>query len=123
MEYLDLLVKLRDCTREAEKIKRTLMLSSNSRAETKEELTQKSAYMRAEGERSHLMKEARQTTRASSDPLLMQALFLRRVHNTPWEEIVPQLTTDRSEMDLRVAAFEYVKSRFPKGSERYSDCF
>lgn len=119
MEYLDLLVKLRDCTREAEKIKRTLMLSSNSRAETKEELTQKSAYMRAEGERSHLMKVARQTTRASSDPVLMQALFLRRVHNTPWEEIVPQLATDRSEMDLRVAAFEYVKSRFPKGSERY----
>lgn len=62
MEYLDLLVKLRDCTREAEKVKRALMLCSNSRAETKEVLAQKSAYMRAEGERSHLMKEARQTS-------------------------------------------------------------
>lgn len=123
MEYLDLLVKLRDCTREAEKIKRTLMLSSNSRAETKEVLAHKNAYMRVEEERRQFMEEAQQTTRASSDPVLMWALFLRRVHNTPWEEIVPQLATDRSEMDPRVAAFEYVKSRFPKGSERYSDCF
>lgn len=121
MEYLELLTRLRDFTKKAEELKRALMTSSNADAETQEVISQNNAYMRFETERRSLLDEAMRTIRTSSDPEMMKSLYFRRVLNIPWEKVPFSIPTDRSEMDLRIAAYEYVKARFPQWGE-YSDC-
>lgn len=78
--------------------------------------------MRAEGDFRRLKDEAFDMIRASEDPELLRALYQVRVHNVPWEEIPRRLLSNRSEMDLRLAAFEYIKQNYAN-REAYSDCF
>lgn len=52
----------------------------------------------------------------------MRALYQRRVHGVPWEDMNRGLLSNRFEMDLRLAAFQYIKQNYANLPE-YSDCF
>lgn len=123
MKYLDLLKKLREAGQTAEKCKRELAnIAESGKTELHQTAHVKAAYMRAEGDFRRLKDEAFDMIRASEDPELLRALYQLRVHNIPWEEIPRRLLSNRSEMDLRLAAFEYIKQNYAN-REAYSDCF
>ena len=123
MKYLDLLMKLKEAGQTAEGCKRELTnISESGKSELHQTANLKAAYMRAEGEFRKLKDQAFEHIKASEDPELLRALYQVRVHNVPWEEIPRRLLSNRSEMDLRLAAFQYIKQNYAKW-EAYSDCF
>lgn len=123
MKYLDMLTKLKEAGQNAERCKRELTsIAELGKTELHKTANLKAAYMRAEGEFRKLKEQALDHIRASEDPELMRALYHRRVHNVRWEEIPRRLLSNRSEMDLRLAAFQYIKQNYPNPSA-YSDCF
>lgn len=123
MKYLDLLMKLKEAGQTAERCKRELAnIAESGKKELHQTANLKAAYMRAEGEFRRLKDEAFDMIRASEDPELLRALYQLRVHNIPWEDIPRRLLSNRSEMDFRLAAFEYIKQNYTN-REAYSDCF
>ena len=123
MKYLDLLTKMKEAGKTAERCKRELTnIAESGKKELYQTANVKAAYMRAEGEFRRLKDEASDMIRASEDPELLRAMWQRRVYNVPWEEIPRRLLSNRSEMDLRLAAFEHIKRNYENRSA-YSDCF
>lgn len=123
MTYLDLLMKLRETGQMAERCKRELAnIVESGKSELHRTANLKAAYMRAEGKFRKLKDQAFEHIRVSEDPELMRALYHRRVYGASWEDIPRRLLSNRSEMDLRLAAFEYIKQNYAKW-EVYSDCF
>ena len=117
MKYLNLLMKLKEAGQSAERYKRELMKS-----ELHKTANLKAAYIRAEGEFRRLKEQAFEQIRASEDPELMRALYQRRVYGASWDDMNRRILSNRSEMDLRLAAFEYIKQNYANW-EAYSDCF
>jgi hypothetical protein len=123
MKYLDLLMKLKEAGQAAEKCKRNLAsIAESGRSELHQTANLKAAYMRAEGEFRKLKEQAIDHIKSSEDPELMRALYQFRVHGVPWEDMSRRILSNRSEMDLRLAAFEYIKQNYAN-REAYSDCF
>ena len=123
MKYLDLLTKMKEAGKNAERCKRELTnIAESGKKELYQTANAKAAYMRAEGEFRRLKDEVSDIIRASEDPELLRALCQRRVYNVPWEEIPRRLLSNRSEMDLRLAAFEHIKRNYENWGA-YSDCF
>ena len=123
MKYLDLLMKLKEAGQTAERCKRELMnIAESGKTELHQTANVKAAYMRAEGEFRKLKDQAFEHIRTSEDPELMRALYQRRVYGASWEDIPRRLLSNRSEMDLRLAAFQYIKQNYPNAVP-YSDCF
>lgn len=52
----------------------------------------------------------------------MRALYHRRVYGVSWDDMNRRIFSNRSEMDLRLAAFQYIKQNYPN-TVPYSDCF
>ena len=42
----------------------------------------------------------------------MRALYHRRVYGASWDDMNRRILSNRSEMDLRLAAFEYIKQNY-----------
>lgn len=123
MKYLDLLMKLKEAGQTAEKYKRELTnIAEAGKTELHRTANLKAAYMRAEGEFRKLKDQAYDHIRASEDPELMRALYHRRVHGASWDDMNRRILSNRSEMDLRLAAFQYIKQNYPNPVP-YSDCF
>lgn len=123
MKYLDLLTKLREAGQTAEHYKRQLMESAEAgHTELHKTANLKVAYMKAEGEFRKLKEQAFNHIRASEDPELMRALYHRRVHGASWDDMNRRILSNRSEMDLRLAAYQYIKQNYPD-AVAYSDCF
>ena len=123
MKYLDLLTKLKEAGQTAEHYKRQLMESAEAgQTELHKTANLKVAYMKAEGEFRNLKEQAHDYIRSSEDTELMRALYHRRVHGASWDDMNRRILSNRSEMDLRLAAFQYIKQNYPH-PEAYSDCF
>lgn len=123
MKYLNLLMKLKDAGQSAERYKRELMnIAESGKSELHKTANLKAAYIRAEGEFRRLKEQAFEQIRASEDPELMRALYQRRVYGASWDDMNRRILSNRSEMDLRLAAFEYIKQNYANW-EAYSDCF
>ena len=123
MNYLDLLIKLREAGQTAEKYKRELLsIAETGNPQHHHVAGLKAAYMRAETEFRRLKDQANEIINTAEDVELMRALYLRRVHRVPWEEIGRKIASNRSEMDLRQAAFLYIKRNYVNWGD-YSDCF
>lgn len=123
MKYLNLLMKLKDAGQSAERYKRELMnIAESGKSELHKTANLKAAYIRAEGEFRRLKEQAFEQIRASEDPELMRALYHRRVYGASWDDMNRRILCNRSEMDLRLAAFEYIKQNYANW-EAYSDCF
>ena len=123
MKYLNLLMKLKDAGQSAERYKRELMnIAESGKSELHKTANLKAAYIRAEGEFRRLKEQAFEQIRASEDPELMRALYQRRVYGASWDDMNRRILSNRSEMDLRLAAYQYIKQNYPH-SEAYSDCF
>lgn len=123
MKYLDMLTKLREVGQTAEHYKRELMESAEAgNAELHKTANLKVAYMKAEGEFRKLKDQVFEHIRASEDPELMRALYHRRVYGVSWDDMNRRILSNRSEMDLRLAAYQYIKQNYSH-PEAYSDCF
>ena len=123
MKYLDLLTKLKEAGQTAERCKRELTsIAESGKSELHQTANLKAAYMRAEGEFRKLKDQAFEHIRSSEDPELMRALYHRRVHGASWEDMNRRILSNRSEMDLRLAAYQYIKQNYLH-PEVYSDCF
>ena len=123
VKYLNLLMKLKDAGQSAERYKRELMnIAESGKSELHKTANLKAAYIRAEGEFRRLKEQAFEQIRASEDPELMRALYQRRVYGASWDDMNRRILSNRSEMDLRLAAFEYIKQNYANW-EAYSDCF
>lgn len=123
MKYLNLLMKLKEAGQSAERYKRELMnIAESGKSELHKTANLKAAYIRAEGEFRRLKEQAFEQIRASEDPELMRALYQRRVYGASWDDMNRRILSNRSEMDLRLAAFEYIKQNYANW-EAYSDCF
>lgn len=113
MKYLNLLMKLKDAGQSAERYKRELMnIAESGKSELHKTANLKAAYIRAEGEFRRLKEQAFEQIRASEDPELMRALYQRRVYGASWDDMNRRILSNRSEMDLRLAAFEYIKQNY-----------
>ena len=113
MKYLNLLMKLKDAGQSAERYKRELMnIAESGKSELHKTANLKAAYIRAEGEFRRLKERAFEQIRASEDPELMRALYQRRVYGASWDDMNRRILSNRSEMDLRLAAFEYIKQNY-----------
>ena len=113
MKYLNLLMKLKEAGQSAERYKRELTsIAESGKSELHQTANLKAAYMRAEGEFRKLKDQAFEHIRSSEDPELMRALYLRRVHGASWDDMNRRILSNRSEMDLRLAAFEYIKQNY-----------
>lgn len=113
MKYLNLLIKLKDAGQSAERYKRELMnIAESGKSELHKTANLKAAYIRAEGEFRRLKEQAFEQIRASEDPELMRALYQRRVYGASWDDMNRRILSNRSEMDLRLAAFEYIKQNY-----------
>ena len=123
VKYLNLLMKLKDAGQSAERYKRELMnIAESGKSELHKTANLKAAYIRAEGEFRRLKEQAFEQIRASEDPELMRALYQRRVYGASWDDMNRRILSNRSEMDLRLAAFAYIKQNYANW-EAYSDCF
>lgn len=124
VKYLNLLMKLKDAGQSAERYKRELMnIAESGKSELHKTANLKAAYIRAEGEFRRLKEQAFEQIRASEDPELMRALlYHRRVYGASWDDMNRRILSNRSEMDLRLTAFEYIKQNYANW-EAYSDCF
>ncbi len=123
MKYLDLLMKLKEAGQTTEKCKRELTnIAESGKTELHRTANLKAAYMRAEGEFRKLKDQAFEHIRASEDPELMRALYHRRVYGASWDDMNRRILSNRSEMELRLAAFQYIKQNYPN-TVPYSDCF
>ena len=123
MKYLNLLMKLKEAGQSAERYKRELMnIAESGKSELHKTANLKAAYIRAEGEFRRLKEQAFEQIRASEDPELMRALYQRRVYGASWDDMNRRILSNRSEMDLRLAAFEFIKQNYANW-EAYSDCF
>lgn len=123
MKYLDLLMKLKEAGQTAERCKRDLAsIAESGKSELHQTANLKAAYMRAEGEFRKLKDQAFEYIRASEDPELMRALYHRRVHGASWDDMNRRILSNRSEMELRLAAYQYIKQNYSH-PEAYSDCF
>ena len=123
MKYLNLLMKLKDAGQSAERYKRELMnIAESGKSELHKTANLKAAYIRAEGEFRRLKEQAFEQIRASEDPELMRALYQRRVYGASWDDMNRRILSNRSEMDLRLAAYQYIKQNYHH-PEAYSDCF
>ena len=123
MKYLNLLMKLKEAGQSAERYKRELMnIAESGKSELHKTANLKAAYIRAEGEFRRLKEQAFEQIRASEAPELMRALYQRRVYGASWDDMNRRILSNRSEMDLRLAAFEYIKQNYANW-EAYSDCF
>ena len=113
MKYLNLLMKLKDAGQSAERYKRELMnIAESGKSELHKTANLKAAYIRAEGEFRRLKEQAFEQIRASEDPELMRALYQRRVYGASWDDMNRRILSNRSEIDLRLAAFEYIKQNY-----------
>ena len=113
MKYLNLLIKLKDAGQSAERYKRELMnIAESGKSELHKTANLKAAYIRAEGEFRRLKEQAFEQIRASEDPELMRALYQRRVYGASWDDMNRRILSNRSEMDLRLAAFAYIKQNY-----------
>lgn len=113
MKYLNLLMKLKDAGQSAERYKRELMnIAESGKSELHKTANLKAAYIRAEGEFRRLKEQAFEQIRASEDPELMRALYQRRVYGASWDDMNRRILSNRSEMDLRLAAFAYIKQNY-----------
>ena len=113
MKYLNLRMKLKDAGQSAERYKRELMnIAESGKSELHKTANLKAAYIRAEGEFRRLKEQAFEQIRASEDPELMRALYQRRVYGASWDDMNRRILSNRSEMDLRLAAFEYIKQNY-----------
>lgn len=113
MKYLNLLMKLKEAGQSAERYKRELMnIAESGKSELHKTANLKAAYIRAEGEFRRLKEQAFEQIRASEDPELMRALYQRRVYGASWDDMNRRILSNRSEMDLRLAAFEYIKQNY-----------
>ena len=113
MKYLNLLMKLKDAGQSAERYKRELMnIAESGKSELHKTANLKAAYIRAEGEFRRLKEQAFEQIRASEDPEPMRALYQRRVYGASWDDMNRRILSNRSEMDLRLAAFEYIKQNY-----------
>lgn len=113
MKYLNLLMKLKDARQSAERYKRELMnIAESGKSELHKTANLKAAYIRAEGEFRRLKEQAFEQIRASEDPELMRALYQRRVYGASWDDMNRRILSNRSEMDLRLVAFEYIKQNY-----------
>ena len=123
MKYLDMLTKLREAGQNAERCKRELThIAESGKTQLHKTANLKADYMRAEGEFRKLKEQAFDHIRASEDPELMRALYHRRVHGASWDDMNRRILSNRSEMDLRLAAFQYIKQNYSNPAA-YSDCF
>ena len=123
MKYLDLLMKLKEAGQTAERCKRELTnIAGSGKSELRHTANLKAAYMRAEGEFRKLKDQTFEHIRSSEDPELMRALYHRRVYGASWDDMNRRILSNRSEMDLRLAAYQYIKQNDPY-PEAYSDCF
>ena len=123
MKYLDLLMKLKEAGQTAERCKRELTnIAESGKSELHRTANLKAVYMRAESEFRKLKDQAFEHIRASEDPELMRALYHRRVHGASWDDMNRGILSNRSEMELRLAAFQYIKQNYPN-TVPYSDCF
>ena len=123
MKYLDLLMKLKEAGQTAERCKRELTsIAESGKSELHQTANLKAAYMRAEGEFRKLKDQVFEHIRSSEDPELMRALYHRRVHGASWDDMNRRILSNRSEMDLRLAAYQYIKQNYSH-PEAYSDCF
>lgn len=113
MKYLNLLMKLKEAGQSAERYKRELMnIAESGKSELHKTANLKAAYIRAEGEFRRLKEQAFEQIRASEDPELMRALYQRRVYGASWDDMNRRILSNRSEMDLRLAAFAYIKQNY-----------
>ena len=113
VKYLNLLMKLKDAGQSAERYKRELMnIAESGKSELHKTANLKAAYIRAEGEFRRLKEQAFEQIRASEDPELMRALYQRRVYGASWDDMNRRILSNRSEMDLRLAAFEHIKQNY-----------
>lgn len=113
MKYLNLLMKLKDAGQSAERYKRELMnIAESGKSELHKTANLKAAYIRAEGEFRRLKEQAFEQIRASEDPELMRALYQRRVYGASWDDMNRRILSNRYEMDLRLAAFAYIKQNY-----------
>ena len=113
MKYLNLLIKLKDAGQSAERYKRELMnIAESGKSELHKTANLKAAYIRAEGEFRRLKEQAFEQIRASEDPELMRALYQRRVYGASWDDMNRRILSNRYEMDLRLAAFAYIKQNY-----------
>ena len=113
VKYLNLLMKLKDAGQSAERCKRELMnIAESGKSELHKTANLKAAYIRAEGEFRRLKEQAFEQIRASEDPELMRALYQRRVYGASWDDMNRRILSNRSEIDLRLAAFEYIKQNY-----------
>ena len=113
MKYLNLLMKLKDAGQSAERYKRELMnIAESGKSELHQTANLKAACMRAEEEFRKLKDQAFEHIRSSEDPELMRALYHRRVHGASWDDMNRRILSNRSEMDLRLAAFAYIKQNY-----------
>ena len=123
MKYLNLLMKLKDAGQSAERYKRELMnIAESGKSELHKTANLKAAYIRAEGEFRRLKEQAFEQIRASEDPELMRALYQRRVYGASWDDMNRRILSNRSEMELRLAAYQYIKQNYSH-PDAYSDCF
>ena len=114
---------MKEAGQTAEKCKRELKnIAESGKTELHRTANLKAAYMRAEGEFRKLKDQAFEHIRSSEDPELMRALYHRRVHGASWDDMNRRILSNSSEMELRLAAFQYIKQNYPN-TVPYSDCF